>query len=223
MADSTDTPNRYRSIRAAVRTAACVGVLLVAAVWQSGPAWADGDPASDVLVSQSLFLPEDAGLPVSQQSELLSLLATAQRRGYPIRVAVVASPADLGSVGALWRRPASYAQFLGQELALVYRGRVLVVMPDGLGLFPANGTGARERSALASLVTPQRAMGVATIDAVRALAAAAGHPLPLPSAPAISGSGSGDAVGWVVFAVGCVLIVAAWTASLRVRPLRPRP
>ena len=75
-----------------------------------------------VLATQSLFLPQDAGVPAGRQAQLISLLATAQRSGVPLRVAVIASATDLGSVTELWSQPRLYARFLGQELSLVYRG-----------------------------------------------------------------------------------------------------
>jgi hypothetical protein len=104
------------------------------ASWWPTPALADGDPASDVLASQSLFLPQDAGVTAPQQAQLGVLLACARRSGYGIRVALNASPADLGSVTALWGKPQSYARFLGQELSLVNHVALLVVMPNGFGL-----------------------------------------------------------------------------------------
>ena len=85
----------------------------------SPAARADGDPASDVLAQQNLFLPQDAGVPARQQTQIATLLQEAAHAGYPIRVALIASPTDLGSVTALWQQPQSYAKFLGQELALV--------------------------------------------------------------------------------------------------------
>ena len=37
------------------------------------------------------------------------------------RVAIIASPPDLGSVTELWHQPQNYARFLAQELTLIYR------------------------------------------------------------------------------------------------------
>ena len=34
---------------------------------------------------------------------------------------------------ALWGQPRTYAHFLGQELAFLYKGPLLIVMPSGLG------------------------------------------------------------------------------------------
>ena len=50
------------------------------------------------------------------------MLRDAKARGYEIRVALIASRYDMGSVGVLYRQPKRYARFLGQELAFVYKG-----------------------------------------------------------------------------------------------------
>jgi hypothetical protein len=42
-------------------------------------------------------------------------LSVAQRVGSHLRVAIIASAADLGSVTALWRQPQSYARLVGPE------------------------------------------------------------------------------------------------------------
>jgi hypothetical protein len=47
---------------------------------------ADGGPASDVLASQPLFLPQDEGIAAARHAQLGALLAAARRSGYPIRV-----------------------------------------------------------------------------------------------------------------------------------------
>ena len=54
---------------------------MLAAAWHPHLARADGDPASDVLASQTLFLPQDAGIPHGDQERLASLLNSAQRSG----------------------------------------------------------------------------------------------------------------------------------------------
>src|SRR6185312_4162247 len=107
-------------------------VVLVAMVPASA-ARADGDPGSDVLVYQPLFLGADSGVSISQQSQLGGLLRSAARAGFPVRVAIISSRSDLGAVTGLWRQPRNYARFLGLELSLAYKGRLLVVMPNGIG------------------------------------------------------------------------------------------
>ena len=61
----------------------------------------DGDPASDVLVSQAAFVPSDTGATNRQDAQLLSVLQAAQRAGFPVRVAIIPDSYDLGSVTAL--------------------------------------------------------------------------------------------------------------------------
>jgi hypothetical protein len=204
-------------------------VALAAAMVTAGPisrARADGDPASDVLASQSLFFPGDGGFSQSEEAQLDGLLSAAARDGYPIRVALIATPADLGSISALWRNPSGYAQFLGAELKLVYHGTLLVVMPDGFGVDDVGAATGATVSGATSIPVPRPGtpMVAATIAAVTHLASAAGHHLTPPTAPVISSTGYGSALGsvdpgsWVALAIGAGLIALAWTASLRARP-----
>ncbi len=200
-----------------------VALALVTA-WSPPPARADGDPASDVLVSQAVFLPQDAGVSAKQQAQLGALLGAAARSGYQLRVALIGSAADLGSITALWRQPQSYAQFLGQELPLAYKGPLLVLMPNGLGLYRLGGTPPAERSALAGIRAPAAGTGLAAtaVTAIQRLAAASGHAVTVPTttmSPS-SGAGSTGPVSWTALAAGGVLIALAWSASLRARPLR---
>jgi hypothetical protein len=200
---------------------------MLAAMSLAGSAKADGDPASDVLATQALFLPWDANVPTAQQAGLAGVVSSAQRHGFPIRVAMIASGSDLGSVSALWRLPQQYAQFLGEELSLLYHGTLLVVMPDGFGLYgPAPGVAAGH-SALAGLhpAAGGPVLGTAALSAVQRVAAAAGHPVTVPTAAATapaSAAGSTGAIPILAFVLGLALIAAAWTASWRARPPRLR-
>jgi hypothetical protein len=133
---------------------------------------------------------------------------------------LIASPADLGSVTALWRQPQNYARFLGQELSVVYRGVLLVVMPNGYGLYHGGTARPVEQSALADTVAPGADLGTAALSAIQRLAAADGHRLAATSVATTTRSGPADVLSWVAFAIGCALIALAWTLSLRARPLR---
>ena len=95
---------------------------------------ADGDPASDYLLTRATFVPPDLGISTSDAARLATTVALARSRGYSIRVAVIGSAYDLGSVSSLDRKPKQYARFLGQELTLVYHGPLLIVMPNGFGI-----------------------------------------------------------------------------------------
>lgn len=159
---------------------------------------ADGDPGSDVLVYQSLFVTSSAGVSVAKQVQLNGLLAQAMQAGVPIRVAIIAHPTDLGAVGELWGKPRAYARFLGYELSLSYRQRLLVVMPSGFGVsWPRHPT----RSAYSTLAGTRIATGGdglagAAESAVVALARSAGVALHVPAesgGTAASGASAGAA------------------------------
>ena len=160
------------------RRALACALLALATVTAASPALAraDGDPASDVLVSQPLFLPYDANVAVSQQSELTALLKAAQKAGFAIRVAMVPSEYDLGSVGVLWDKARTYARFLGIELSLTYAQRLLVVMPNGFGFNWPHHSSAAAYKVLAKIPIGRGGSGLldATEAAVRGLAAAEG-------------------------------------------------
>lgn len=208
------------------RTVALAGTLMLlslAGLWAGAPAArADGDPASDVLSVERVFLPADAGVPLVQREELSGLLDQSFRAGYPLRVAVVASRADLGSVGALWRAPQTYAHFLGGELSLVFRGTVLVVMPNGYGVDVIAGPGIRTASGQAELPRPGAHLGQAAIAAVERLAASAGARLTPQVQVERTPAGPTSDLPWIAFALGFVPLGVAWTLSLRRRPLRLR-
>jgi hypothetical protein len=225
LTDSRDNPIHRSRGHLLVLALASTAILALVTGWFAGSARADGDPASDVLATQPLFLPQDAGIPVGQQSQLTGLLAAAARSGYPIRAAIIASRTDLGSVTELWRQPAPYARFLGQELSLVFRGPLLVVMPDGYGFYRQAGPPPAAQSVLGGLRKPVSGaeLGSATLAAVERLAAASGYSIPIPPATATTtASGGPDTIAVIALAIGAALIAVAWTASLRVRPARLR-
>ncbi|HEY8029312.1 MAG TPA: hypothetical protein VIE38_07355 [Gaiellaceae bacterium] len=115
-----------------MRTIALLAVVLAAAV-AAQSARADGDPASDYLLVQKVFLSYELSPYPQQEHALTKLVARVNKQGFAIRVAVISSAYDLGSVTVLWRKPQTYARFLGAELAFVYTQRLLIVMPNGFG------------------------------------------------------------------------------------------
>jgi hypothetical protein len=117
------------------RAAALVLVLLAGALTVPALARADGDPASDVLIKEHAFYPYQLKLPPASTKALEETLAKAKEQGFPIRVAMIANQFDLGSAGLLYRKPQPYAQFLAQELAMFNTDWLLVVMPNGYGLY----------------------------------------------------------------------------------------
>jgi cytochrome oxidase Cu insertion factor (SCO1/SenC/PrrC family)/thiol-disulfide isomerase/thioredoxin len=182
---------------------------------------ADGDPGSDVLVYQDLFAGSDAGLSVQQQLELGQLLKATARANAPVRVAIIASPFDLGAVTSLWRNPRTYARFLGLELSLVYKQRLLVVMPNGFGFNWPGHSSAPAYHSLAAIPIRSGGSGLfdATVAAVQKLMLARGVKLPpLATSAANTGVQEGASqpsrnsadyvVGIVVLAVVALVVIA---------------
>jgi len=158
-----------------MRTLALIAACLLAAV-AAQSARADGDPASDYLLGQKVFLPYDAKFPPRQAAELTGLIDAANKAGFKIRVAILWSDYDMGSVTVLWRKPRTYARFLGLELGFVYKQRLLIVMPNGFGFnWPKHPTAA-EYALLERIAIPRGAPGLLTAAsaAVTKLAAASG-------------------------------------------------
>jgi hypothetical protein len=137
---------------------------------------ADGDPASDYLYTQQVFIPFDIKAPVAAQGELHRTIAGANRAGFAIRVAIIGSAYDLGAVPSLWKKPQTYARFLGEELVFLYKQRLLVVMPNGFGFFWKGHDVSKEEATLAKVEIAPGGAGLvaAAHDAVVRLAAAAG-------------------------------------------------
>jgi hypothetical protein len=205
-------------VRVRPRALASIAICLAAIGSSARAARGDGDPASDVLASQTLFLAQDAGVTAVQQAELNADLRALQRAGYHLRVAMIASSADLGSVTELWRRPQTYARFLGVELSLIHPGPLLVVMPNGVGTYGLGGAAVARRPALDGARADD--LGGSALAAIERLAAASGHPLPAATARAPSSPAQSDTISWIVFAIGGALVLAAWIVSLRARPVR---
>ena len=67
-------------------------------------AFADGDPASDVLLVKNVFLPYPAPS-AAASNEIAAAVSSAYARGYRVKVAVIATETDLGSVPSLFNRP----------------------------------------------------------------------------------------------------------------------
>ncbi len=115
-------------------------------------ALADGDPASDYLLSGPSFLsPYDGHIPAAEQAAINAMLASAKAKGFPIRLAVIVTPYDLGSVPILFDKPKIYAKFLGEEDYYYWKDELLVVMPNGYGIYKASDLPAADKAAIAAL------------------------------------------------------------------------
>lgn len=127
-----------------------VAVVCGAATFAASAAVADGDPASDVLLFDNVFLPlEPVSAPLAQQ--LKAAIAAANKGGFKIKVALIATPTDLGSVPVLFNRPGQYAKFLGAELSGLYKERLLIVMPGGFGVYRGGADTTVETASLAGI------------------------------------------------------------------------
>jgi len=148
-------------------------VALLAALLAVPAARADGDPASDYLLGQQVFFPYDLKVSSETQQSLVALVNEANSKGYTIRVAMIWSSYDLGSVPGLWRKPQDYARFLGAELRYVYKNRLLIVMPNGFGFYHQQKPTTKESATLGKIGVGAGANGFvdATREAVTRLAA----------------------------------------------------
>jgi hypothetical protein len=135
---------RFLRLRALGLVVAAAGS---AAVVGAGVARADGDPASDVLYFQDVYLPYTKPA-ADVAARLQSTVTNAIDAGFRIKVAVIASPQDLGAVPSLFNKAPLYARFLGAELVQFYRERLLIVMPVGFGFYDNGAPTTREESIL---------------------------------------------------------------------------
>jgi hypothetical protein len=230
----------------------CAGGLLALALtvasWgvAAPAARADGDPASDVLLFQNAFFPYSAPSNAAK-GQLLGAVAAAKRSGYIVRVAVIQARHDLGADPELYAQPQLYARFLDAELrSAQYLGALVVVMPQGFGV-AAGGTlsdhGKRYTPrplgpllrAVRGLAAPQSTdpdtLTTAGVTAVKAVAAAAGHPIrgkiasvapvtAITGTPAPSSGGSGTTLE---LGGGLAVVALAAIAMIGVGIRRSRP
>ena len=171
---------------AAARTGLGATVALLAsaaALAAPPPAAADGDPASDVLLTRWVFVPYGAPVssPLTQQLE--TVIARARKAGYPIKVAIIGMPYDLGAVSSLYGKPQEYAKFLSSELTFLYHGRLLIVMPQGFGYYDSADRRGPELRVLRGLKVEKGsdALIATATRAVAELARASGHPVVVPA------------------------------------------
>ena len=113
----------------------------------------------------------------SDAAAIRGLAATMKKAGYPIKVAIVATPNDLGLVPQIFGKPQYYAGYLGREIDFNKKNQLLVVMPAGYG---TNNVPPKVAAALNGLKPPGSKVGdiaSSTVDAMARLSKAAGHPV----------------------------------------------
>ena len=135
---------------------------------------ADGDPASDTLLVEDVYVPYP---PPSRDvaRRLANDVADAYAHGYRLKVAVIATTTDLGAIPSLYGKPNQYARFLGREIQFYYGGPLLIVMPAGFGIYDRKRPTGAEEAVLRRVPVKARSVNelTATADAaVRALVAA---------------------------------------------------
>ncbi len=205
----------------AARIVRIVAACILAVMLAPATAAADGDPASDILLGENVFYPYSPPVSAGLQRTLNAETAAAHRAHFPIKVALIASPIDLGVVPSLFGHPQKYAQFLDQEISFQTKQPLLVVMPSGYGV---QGLARPANVAAASLTKPAGGnandLARAAITAVRKLAAAAGRPIKnVPNAssarPGNTPSSSSKTLIVVILAVGAFGTTAALIAIRR--------
>jgi hypothetical protein len=208
----------WRLTRLAEKRLAALVVVIVCLCAPSA-ARANGDPASDYLLAQNVFLPFTTKIDQNEVKRLDALLRESQKADFPIRVALILSPPDLGTAFSLFRKPQKYAEFLGLELSFVYRERLLVVMPNGYGYAVNADPDPKASAVLKKLPPPGRDAtkeAQAAIVAVQRLADSEGRRL---AAPKGGGSASRDRLTIAAAVTAGIALIAAFVLYRR----RERP
>lgn len=189
-----------------------VAVSLFAASARAGHAEVVG-----VLLNQNVFLPNEPRVCPELATALNKLTDRVAEEGYPLKVAIISSRADLGGAPQYFGRPQEYARVLGSEIGFYRPGdasvqtdeSLLTVMPAGFG-FVRSGKAANVSLAVFGLEAPKgdhpNDLARAAIGAVRELASTAGYPVPKVSS---SGCSDGEGPSALVYVVPIALIVLA--------------
>ena len=183
---------------------------------------ANGDPASDYLLVQSVFLPFNAKIDPKVTAQLSDTIRAADSAGFKVKVAVVGSRYDLGTAFSLYNKAQRYSEFLGLEISFVFRGHLIVVMPNGFGTSISGKKDERGIKALKPLPPPGKGATKETkaaTAAVRKLAAAYGHPV---ASVVGSGGGSSQTRDRLTIAAAIVALVALLAGIVFIRK-RPTP
>ena len=196
--------------------ARAVVTVAVAALLVAPLADAHGNPAGEWLLDHEVFVPPDAGVSSADVHALAATLARAKAQGYPLRAAIIATRYDLGELADLFGQPSRYASHLSEDLQVVYRGRVLVVMPSGFAVARDGKRDAADQPAVSALTPPRDFQGAAvvaaTTQAVRKLAAGRGIVLPEVS---VSSSSSSTTRDRMVIAVVTLIVLAVLVVRRR--------
>lgn len=199
-----------------MRRALAIAAALLVAVTPA-TALADGDPASDILLSQDVFYPYAPNIVAKPlQTALNGMVAAAKKKGFAVKVAMIASRSDLGSVPQLYDDPQRYADLLTQEISFNSKPRVLVVLPAGIG---GNNLGDNAGTALQTVTVPSEpgpdGLARTALVALGKLTAADGKPVPVPYVPETKKAGKSSTSPVLVFGVPVLLVALAAAAAAR--------
>lgn len=162
------------------RTLAVTLLVALGTAVSAAASLADGDPASDYLLTQNVSFPYQS--PSSAVSaELGRAVDDVYLHGNRVKVALIYTADDLGSIPSLFGNATDYARFLGIELGLWYIGPLLVVMPTGFGVYEGGHSTAAAAQVLQSVPVSAQTPDDLARSATTALdALAAAHALSLP-------------------------------------------
>ena len=202
-----------------MRRVFCIAASLCAAAALVVPAsaFADGDPASDVLLSDTIYFPYTKPSD-DVVAKLRAVVEASRRAGAPVRVAIISSRQDLGAVPDYFGRPGEYAKFLSGELSAFgqlagpQHGKangdpLLVVMPAGFG---TNGLPAATDRELRSIdlggdASPD-GLSSAAGYAVQEIAKRGGKPIKAQFTKPSSSSSSGSVLLPLLVGIGLALL-----------------
>lgn len=184
---------------------------------------ADGDPASDVLLTENVFYSYGPAVSAALTAALNTTVTRAHAAGYPIKVAMIEAPLDLGAIPQLFGKPEQYAKFLDYEISYNSVAKLLVVMPQGFGTYASGPV-----SALSGIridgAAQANGLAEAAIVAIGRLAKLAGHPIAVPSLPASGGGAgaTGNGGSPLVLVLAIVGLIALSCAAFAIRRRRRR-
>jgi hypothetical protein len=170
-------------------------------------ALADADPASDFLLVTSVFYPYQPATSPTIKDALEKTLVQLKHSGLAMKVAIIGSANDLGGVPNLWSMPQPYAQFLGREISFNHKQPLLVVMPQGFGLYALGPRSALDGLAIESS-GQSNGLARSAVKAVVRLARANGRPIAEPTIGKIASAGKG-APALIVFGAPVLVVAAA--------------
>jgi hypothetical protein len=216
---------------------------LVAFAGATGAA-AHGDPTSHAFETDNLVTTYASPPAIPVELQLRGLLDAAAKRGYPIRVALIASTYDTGGEAEPLASPQRYAEYVSAELEQVgpLRAPLLIVTPNRIAVAGKELRGGRLRSVgradavelVRGIETPRKvdgnALARAAMQAVRQVASAGGPPLPAYVPPAEQNltriatpvpASDGGIGGWAIaLVVGSVLLLGSMLYAVSRRASR---